>query len=311
MSAAIPQTTVTRAQRRPGTFAARRRREAWLMVSPSILIILLLSIFPLIYSLTLSFQRRDLQHPGDNQFVGLDNYATGLTDSRVWSSLQNTFFLVIGGMALEFLLGLGLALLIVGELRAKRFIIPILMLPVMMVPVIVALTWRLLWDNQYGAINQMLGWIAGHDVNIVWLNQKSTAMFAMLVTQVWQWTPFMFLVLLAGLTGVNPELYEAAALDGASWGQAFRSITLPGLAPVIAVALLFRGLDAFKVFDLIYMMTKGQPGTSTETISYYIYYLGREIFNMGYAAAISYLLLILLTVLATLYVGRFLREEAL
>ena len=279
------------------------------MVSPSILIIVVLSVFPLIYSLALSFQRRDLQHPNEDKFVGFANYVAGLTDGRVLNSLQNTFFFVFVGIALEFVLGLGLALLMVNELRAKRFIIPILMLPVMMVPVIVALTWRMLWDNQYGAINEMIGRIVGHEVTIIWLNFKNTAMFAMLVTQVWQWTPFMFLVLLAGLTGLNPELYEAAALDGASWWQAFRSITLPGLAPVIAVALIFRGLNAFKIFDLYFMMQK--PQISTETISYYIYFLGRESFQMGYAAAVSFLLLILLTVLATLYVRRFLPEEAL
>lgn len=309
MSASVSSQTRAPVRVARRTLAARHRRDGWLMVAPTILVILLLSVFPLIYSLLLSFQRRDLQHPGEDKFVGLGNFRTALADDRVWNSLLNTGVLVVGGIALEFLLGLGLALLIVDELRGKRFIIPLLMLPVMMVPVIVALTWRMLWDNQYGAINEVLSRVAGRDVNIIWLAETKTAMAAILVTEVWQWTPFMFLVLLAGLAGVNPELYEASALDGANWWQSLRDITLPGLAAVIAVALLFRALDAFKIFDLIFMLTQGQPGTSTETISWYIYQIGYKFFNMGYAAAVSYLAVILLTVLATLYVGRFLREE--
>ena len=281
------------------------------MASPTIGVILALGIFPLLYSLVLSFQRRDLQHPNEDQFVGLSNYAAALVDPRVLSAMTNTLLLVVVGIAIQFVLGLGLALVVVDELRGKRFIIPLLMLPVMMVPVVVALGWRLLWDSQYGPINQILSIILRRDVDILWLTQKWPALFAVLVTDVWQWTPFMFLILLAGLSSLNPELYEAAALDGAGWWEELREITLPGLAPVIAVAILFRALDAFKIFDQIFMLTQGQPGTATETISWYIYQVGYKFFNMGYAAAVSYLLLIFLTVVATVYASRFLSEERL
>jgi multiple sugar transport system permease protein len=281
------------------------------MAAPTIGVILALGIFPLLYSLVLSFQRRDLQHPNEDQFVGLANYAAALVDPRVLSAMTNTLLLVVVGIAIQFVLGLGLALVVVDELRGKRFIIPLLMLPVMMVPVVVALGWRLLWDSQYGPINQILSIILRRDVDILWLTQKWPALFAVLVTDVWQWTPFMFLILLAGLSSLNPELYEAAALDGAGWWEELREITLPGLAPVIAVAILFRALDAFKIFDQIFMLTQGQPGTSTETISWYIYQVGYKFFNMGYAAAVSYLLLIFLTVVATVYASRFLSEERL
>ncbi len=280
------------------------------MVAPTVLVILALGIFPLLYSLALSFQRRDLQHPGTDQFVGLANYQAALLDGRVWASMANTLLFVVVGIGLELVLGLALALVVVDELRGKRLIIPLLMLPVMMTPVVVALGWRILWDSQYGAINQLLGLVLRREVDILWLTQKWPAMFAILVTEVWQWTPFMFLLLLAGLSALNPELYEAAALDGAGWWQALREITLPGLAPVIAVVVLFRALDAFKIFDLIFMLTQGQPGTATETISWYIYQVGYKFFNLGYAAAVSYLLLIFLTVAATLYAARFIREAA-
>ena len=294
-----------------GSFSSRQRRTGWLMAAPTIIAILALGIFPLLYSLVLSFQRRDLQHPNEDQFVGLGNYAAALADARFWDSMTNTVLLVVGGVAIQFVLGLGLALVVVDELRGKRFIIPLLMLPVMMVPVVVALSWRLLWDSQFGAINHILSFILRRDVDVLWLTNKWTALFAILVTDVWQWTPFMFLILLAGLSSLNPELYEAAALDGAGWWQELREITLPGLAPVIAVAVIFRALDAFKIFDQIFMLTQGQPGTSTETISWYIYQVGYKFFSMGYAAAISYLLVIFLTVAATIYAALFLREERL
>jgi multiple sugar transport system permease protein len=288
------------------SFAARRRIEGWLLVLPAILLILGLTIFPLIQSLGLSFQRWDLQSQ-EHPFVGVQNYRDALIDPRVWGALQNTAIIVVCAVTLEFLLGLGLALLFTGDFAGKRIAMPILMLPVMVVPIVVGLTWRMLWDNQYGAINQTLSWIAGREVNILWLAHRDTALFAMIVTDLWQWTPFMFLVLLAGLSSVNPELYEAAALDGAGWWESLRDVSLPGIARVIAVAILFRALDAFKVFDLVYMFTKGGPGTSTESISWYIYELGFKFFRLGYASAVSFLILILLTVLATLYVGRFLR----
>lgn len=295
------------------TLAGRRRATGWLMALPAIAVIVALSVFPLIYSLTISFQRRDLQHPRDNAWVWFKNYARAISnaDDRVWQALKNTVMLAFGGVAIEFVLGLALALVLVEELRGKRYILPILMLPVMMVPVVVALIWRMLWDNHYGAINEMLSKAVGHQVNIIWLAKTDSSLFAVLVTQVWQWTPFMFLVLLAGLASVPPDLYEAAALDGASWWNSFKDITLPGLRNVIAVALLFRLVDAFKIFDLIAMMTQGQPGTSTETLSWYIYDRGHKAFVMGYASAVSYLFLILVTIFATVYVGRLLRGEEL
>lgn len=293
-----------------GGLDGRKRREGWLMALPAVVLLGGLGLFPLLYSLTLSFRRWDLQSRDDSYpFIGFENYVDALRDDRVWAALQNTGIILVAAVAIEFVLGFLLATVFVGELRGKRLIIPILMLPVMVVPVVVGLTWRMLWDNQYGAINEVISWMMGREVTIVWLAETRTAIAAMIVTDVWQWTPFMFLILLAGLTGLNPELYDAAALDGAGAWALMRDITLPGVSRIIAVAILFRALDAFKFFDFVYMFTQGGPGTSTETISWYIYQLGFKFFRMGYAAAVSYLALILLTVAATLYVGRFLRDD--
>src|SRR5215216_6644998 len=165
------------------SYATRRRIEGWLLVLPALLLILGLSIVPLIQSLALSFQRWDLQSQ-EHPFVGLQNYRDVLLDARVWGAFQNTGIIVVCAVAVEFLLGLGLALLFVGEFTGKRFAMPILMLPVMVVPIVVGLTWRMLWDNQYGAINHTLSWIVGHEVNIIWLAHRETAIFAMLVTDV-------------------------------------------------------------------------------------------------------------------------------
>ena len=289
------------------SFAGRRRRDGWLLTLPAIILILALSVYPLVYSLWLAFHQWDLQTPGHG-LIWFDNFRTALRDDRMWASLQNTVVIVVGGIALEFTLGLGLALMLVDSIRLRRFILPIFILPVMMVPVVVGLAWRMLWDNQYGAVNYLIRVFFGNDVNIIWLGHKDTALIAIIVTQIWQWTPFMFLILLAALSSVNPELYEAASLDGANWGRLLIDITLPSIKHIVAVAILFRALDAFKIFDLVYMFTQGGPGTSTETVSWYIYRLGFQFFRMGYASAISYLILIMLSFVATLYVGRFVRQ---
>jgi multiple sugar transport system permease protein len=293
---------------RGGSWATRRRLNGWLMVAPTVVTILVVGIFPLFYSLCFSFRRWDLKLPG-RPWVGLDNYSRALSDDRVWSALGNTLVITVLAVGVEFVLGLGLALILIDELRGKRFIIPLLMLPVMMVPVVVALTWRLLWDPTSGPINWVIGTVLRRDFTLNWFAEKNTALTAVIVTEIWQWTPFMFLVLLAGLAGVNAELYDAAALDGGSWWSTFKDITLPALAPVITVALVFRALEVFKVFDLIFMFTQGGPGTQTESLSWYIYFLGMKSFQMSYAAAASYLVVIFLTVVVTLYAWRFLREE--
>lgn len=289
--------------------AGRERRDGWLLVLPALVLIVALSIYPLVYSLWLAFHRWDLQSPG-TPLIWFDNFSAALRDDRMWSALRNTGLIVVIGITAEFFLGLALALMLVDSAKLKRFVLPIFILPVMMVPVVVGLAWRMLWDNQYGAINYLVREIFGQETNIIWLGQTNTALVAMIVTQVWQWTPFMFIILLAGLSAVNPELYEAAVLDGATWWRTLIDITLPAIRHIVAVAILFRALDAFKIFDLVYMFTQGGPGTSTETASWYIYRLGFQFFRMGYASAISYLVLIMLTVVATLYVGRFVREGA-
>jgi multiple sugar transport system permease protein len=165
--------------------------------------------------------------------------------------------------------------------------------------VVVGYTWRLLWDAQYGPINQIIGWIIGEPFTYTWLAKPATAMVAILVTEIWQWTPFMFLVFLSGLAVLDPEVFEAADIDGAGGWDKFWHLTIPLMRPIIIVALLIRGLDALKFFDIIFTLSGGGPGNATETISFYIYQVGYQFFRLGYGAAAAFVLLIFLAVLLT------------
>jgi multiple sugar transport system permease protein len=280
-----------------------KKNPGLLLILPAVLIMLFVGIFPLFYSLGISFFRWEPKLPG-RPFIGFKNYAELLKNIEFWSALKLTGMLLVSAVTLEFFIGLGLAILLAGPITGRRIFMPILMLPVMMVPVVVGFTWRMLWDPLYGPINQILGWFAGHQVTISWLTNAKTAFPAILVTEVWQWTPFMFLILLAGLTSINPELQEAAAIDGATNWKIFWKILIPVIRPVILVAILFRTIDVIKLFDIIYVTTGGGPGYATQPITYYLYRMGARFFRMGYTAAGSWLLLIIVSVIISLAVRR-------
>jgi multiple sugar transport system permease protein len=280
-----------------------RRHPGLLLILPAVLIMLFIGIFPLFYSLGISFFRWEPKLPG-RPFIGFRNYADLLTNDEFWSALKVTGLLFVSAVALEFFIGLGLAMLLVEPIRGRRLFMPLLMLPVMMVPVVVGFTWRMLWDPLYGPINQILGWIAGHQVTISWLTNAKTAFYAILITEVWQWTPFMFLVMLAGLTSINPELQEAASIDGATNWKIFWRILIPVIRPVILVAVLFRTIDVIKLFDIIYVSTGGGPGYATQPITFYLYRMGARFFRMGYTAAGSWILLIMVSVAISFAVRR-------
>jgi len=208
-------------------------------------------------------------------------------------------------VAIELVLGFAIAQLLVGELPGKRLIIPFLVFPAVANPIAIGFIWKVLFNPGYGPVDQIIGWVIGRKFTIAWIANAKLAFPAIMIAEIWQWTPFMFLVMLAGLAGVNPELLEAAAIDGASKWQTLTRITIPVMRPIIIIAVLIRALDVFKLFDLVFVMTNGGPGTSTQTISYYIYLLGFKYFRLGYAAAASYLLLILLSIVAMLLLRQF------
>jgi multiple sugar transport system permease protein len=267
-------------------------------VALCLIVILLVTVFPTVYSFILSLYKWELTLK-DKPFIGLQNYVQLLQDDRFLHSSLITALIVGLGVTLEFALGLGLAQSLMGHMKGKRLIVALMLLPVMVMPVVVGYTWRLLWDAQYGPINQMIGWVIGQPFQYTWLGQTSSAIFAVLVTEVWQWTPFMFLIFFAGLSTLDQELFDAADIDGAGAWSKFLYLTLPLMRPIIIVAVLIRSLDALKTFDLIYTLTGGAPGTSTETVSFYIYKTGFQFFRLGYGAAASFILLFVLAVLLT------------
>ena len=297
-------------RRRPQPLAAWIDRQfKWLLVAPAALLILALTIYPLAFSLWVAFINYDFTVPG-HAFVGLGNFHRILSDPVATSSTLTTAWLTVVNVALEFLLGLMLALAMARTFRGRGIVMTVLIVPLFISPVIVGQFWALLLQRPFGPTDYLLGKLVGHDVTISWLTQAPWNFIAIVVADVWQWTPFMFVLLLAGLTSIPPHIYEAAELDGAGAWQTFWQLTLPAIAPMILIAVTFRLLDAVKLFDVIFMLTGGGPGTSTYTVSYYLYQIGFQQFHLSQATAGSWLFLIAITVLIMLLVRKLLRPEA-
>jgi multiple sugar transport system permease protein len=284
------------------------RNFKWLLVAPAVALILALSIYPLLFSLVVSFINYDFQVPG-HAFVGLKNFERVVTDPVARWSLALTAMLSAASVAIEFVLGLILALAMVRDFRGRGLVMSILIVPLFISPVIVGQLWALLLQRPFGPTNYILSQILGHDVTISWLTQSPWMYLAIVLADVWQWTPFMFVILLAGLTAIPPNLYEAAELDGVGAWQAFWAITLPHLGPMMLLAITFRLLDAIRLFDTIFMMTGGGPGTQTYTASFYLYTVGFTQFHLSQATAGSWLFLLFTLLVVTLLVRRLLRRE--
>jgi len=265
-----------------------------LLVAPSILILLLVAIFPLIYLVLVSFQGITMTE-NNNDFIGLENYRNLLTDTRLWAALGHTLLFLLIALPLELLLGLFMAQLFLEKLPGRQIFIALLVLPVVISPIVAGATWALMFDNRFGPVNQMLGWIAGHDVLLLWTIKPNLVYVAILIAEIWQWTPFMFLLLLAALANVDKSQVEAASIDGAGYWRIFIKIILPTIWPVMAIALLIRALDLFRLFDVVWALTKGGPGTMTETISIFTYNLGFRQFETSYTAAVTLLIILFLS----------------
>jgi multiple sugar transport system permease protein len=213
-------------------------------------------------------------------------------------------------VALEFLIGLGLALAMVKTFRGRGIIISILIVPLFISPVIVGQAWAMLLQRPFGPTNYLLSLLLGQEVTINWLTQWPWNFVALVMADVWQWTPFIFVILLAGLTSIPPHVYEAAEIDGVGPWDTFWYITVPYIAPMMLLAVTFRLLDAIKLFDTIFVMTGGGPGTQTYTASYYLYVVGFTQFHLSRATAGAWIFLILTLVVVQVLVRRLLRPEA-
>ena len=271
------------------------RRFKYLIIAPAVLLLLFIGIFPLIYTLVVSVQNITMLEE-DTSFHGLIHYGALFKDTRLWEAIWHTLLITLIALPLELILGLLMALLFLERLPGRQIFVALLVLPTMIAPVVAGATWRLLFDNRYGPINQVLGWIAGEPMPILWTIRAEYVYPAIFIAEVWQWTPFMFLILLAALSNVDRSQLEAAEIDGAGFGRTFFRIILPAIWPVMAIALLIRGLDLFRIFDVIWALTQGGPGTRTETISIYTYVQGFRQFETSYTGAIAFLVIVMLTV---------------
>lgn len=280
-----------------------QRLGFWLTL-PAQLLVLFIALFPILMQLYISltdwspldgipwWQAYEL-------WIGLINYLDLAADSRFWGSLTRTFLVMIICVPIEFLIGLGLAVLFVDEFPGKRILYSALLVPMMVVPAVAGYMFFMLFQSG-GPVNDILSWFASEPVSIAWLSDPDLALAAVMIADIWQWTPLMFLILLAGMLSVPQDQQMAATLLGASWWRRFTTIVLPRMKSIIIIALAIRVIEIFKIFDTLFIMTGGGPGVATETISVYIYKVTQQELIWGYVAAIALSILIVLSIVSVL-----------
>jgi multiple sugar transport system permease protein len=286
---AVPTTTPSQSGRRrtPRSRNLLNMSSMW----PGLLVLAVVSVYPAIYSLIVSLFHWNLQEPGNRRFVGLENYTNLLTDPAFWHSVQVTLVFVVASVALEFLLAFGLGLVFFRGLPGDKIMRALILLPMLCAPVVVGLLARFTLEPTFGIVNQLLRGLGLGPYDF--LGSPSLALPTLIAVDVWQWTPFLFLILLAAMQGIPEEVIEASKIDGASWPRIIWHQFLPILQYPILVGLALRIIDAFRVYDLVYMTTRGGPIDVTSTMSWQIYDVGFRSFTISYAAAFSWLLLIL------------------
>lgn len=279
--------------------AALEKRSSLLMAMPTLVILTVFSVLPFVYLIALSLSRSTLARPFQD-FIWLANYKRAVTDEIFRTSIVNTLIFAFGVTIIETVLGFTLALLMRGELTASRILRTIALLPMVTPPVAVAMIWRLIYDPVSGLLNHYGRAWGLISQTVAFLGRPDLALPSVMLVDIWEWTPFVFLLSLAVLVSLPTEPYEAAAVDGANRWQTFRHITLPLVAPAIIVIAMIRLIGAFKVFDLVFILTFGGPGSATQVASFYIYKIGFTQFKTGYAAALTVVLLIVVAVIITL-----------
>jgi len=288
-----------------GQFTGRRRGHqwpyAWIFSGPSVLVLTVMMAFPVAYTLYLSFTNWTPTLVGTARFVGLQNYIKLITqDERFRNALWRTIWFTAAGVSIQCVLGVGLALIFNREFMGRGLFRTFFLLSMVATPVAIALVWMMILDINTGILNYFLNWVAG--MRIAWLSNRSIVLWSMILVDSWQWTPFIMLISLAGLSALPAEPYESALIDGASSVQLFWYLTLPMLRPTLMVAMMFRTIDALKTFDIIYVITGGGPAYASETLNLYAFSQGFAYFNMGYASALLALYFILVMGTSLLFI---------
>jgi multiple sugar transport system permease protein len=288
-------------------FNRQEKITGWIMLFPALLVLGLVFIYPIARAFWLSWFTENLGTQLQPVFAGLGNYQRMLGDGRFWQSLGNTGIFTVISVFLELLLGLGVALVLNKSFWGRGVVRTVAIIPWALPTAVMGLAWAWIFNDQYGVVNDLLLRLGLIDTGINWLGTPTLAMIALIVADVWKTTPFISIILLAGLQSISEDLYEAHRLDGASPWQSFTQITLPLLMPQILIALLFRFAQSFGIFDLIQVMTGGGPAGSTETVSIYIYSTVMRYLDFGYGAALVVVTFLLL-VFAVAIISRLLNK---
>ncbi|MGM9489695.1 carbohydrate ABC transporter permease [Ideonella sp. YS5] len=288
MAPAVPQRHATRRVPR----GLSDRTLAWLFVGPTLLLLLAFNIFPLLWTIALSFTNYRANRPNaELVWVGASNYARVLADEDVWANMQATAHFLLWSITLELLLGFGLALLLNKRFKGHSFFSTVILLPMMLAPAVVGTFWKYFFEPQYGIFNHLVGFLGGPS-GFTMLGDTRLSPWAIVLVDTWMWTPYVMLLLLAGLRSIPPYLYEAAEIDRASEWTKFWRITLPMVMPFIVLALLFRLIENFKMFDLVDQLTNGGPGSVTELASIHLKREAFEKWRTGYASALAIILFV-------------------
>jgi multiple sugar transport system permease protein len=272
-------------------------RGKLVFVLPGLIVLVAIILFPLLFTIRVSLSSWDVAQPGLD-WIGVTNYLRLAEDTRFWESFARLAVMALGSVALQYLLGFGLALLVWRDVRAGRFFRVLFLIPMMTTPVIMAVIWRTVFHESLGPANDLLHLLGM--MPLPWLSEAGLAMTSVIIVEVWQWTPFMFLMLLAGLLSLPREPFLAAAIDGAGPIRTFLRVTFPMIAPISIGAIIIRLIEASKIMDTVYVITSGGPGTATETSSYYIFIRGLRDFQIGYAASLSFTYLVIMAISLTI-----------
>ena len=280
------------------------------MVTPAVGLLFLVTIAPLLFSLGVSFTNLQFSSPQPMRWSGLDNYVNLISrDTRFLSALWRTVLLVVAGVITQTVLGYVIASLLYRIRRGRTFLLSAILIPSVISQVVAGWQGRMIFNASYGPLNDILSRFGVKGPS--WLASQQTALPTIFLTDTWQWTPFLALIILAALQSMPQDIVEAARLDGAYGWSMFRFVTVPLILPVTAIGILLRGVDLFKTFDLVYILTQGGPGNSSETLTYFTYVQGFKFFNPSYASAMSFVQLILVTIAAKMFLSFVRRQRSI
>lgn len=288
-------------------FRKRDKRTLHFLTLPSFLTLFVLTVVPLVFSLGISMFDYNITNTQNIRFVGFSNFIRALKDDYFTSAIVITVIQVVSTVVGQMVLGMLVALLLSREFRGAKLMRSLYIIPMMITPIVSGIMWRMMFNADLGIINYMLGKLGVSAIN--WLGSPNTALATIIITDIWLSTPFVTMILLAGIQAISNDYYDAAAMDGVNTLQRFFYITLPLCKPMVLLALLFRIMDAIRRYDSIMAMTAGGPGIATQTLNIYVYYQGFSYFNIGYSSALSMILLVTIFIISIILLGKIRKEQ--